>query len=76
MFSRYLVIGLAVVAAVMKARAHAWPETAGLLALALGLTCLRIADTTDRPQLKRVAWFSFAITLVALGIVIQRTFLH
>ena len=76
MISRYFVIGLALVVAVLKAREHAWPETVGLLSLAIGLTCMRVADTTQRPQLKRVAWFCFALTLVAMGSVIQRNFLH
>ncbi len=44
-------------------------------ALALGLTLLRLADTKQQPVLKQVAWFCFAISLVALGIVFQRNYL-
>jgi hypothetical protein len=76
MISRYFVIVLAVVAAVMRARDKAWVETIGLGALALGLTCLRFADSRNQPALKKVAWVLFAITLVGMGIVFQRDYLR
>lgn len=76
MISRYFVIGLALVAAVLRARDHAWIETAGLGALAAGLTCLRFAESRQQPALKKVAWGLFAITLVAMGMVFQRDYLR
>jgi len=76
MISRYFVIGLSLVMAVVRARAHAWPEAIGLTALGVGLIVLRLADTRQQPALKRVAWFCFALTLMAMGIVFQRDFLH
>lgn len=76
MISRYFVIALAVVAAVVRARDHAWVETTGLGALAAGLACLRFADARQQPGLKKLAWALFAITLVAMGIVFQRDYLR
>lgn len=76
MISRYFVIVLAVVAAVMRARDKAWVETIGLGAMALGLTFLRLADSRHQPALKKAAWALFAITLVAMGIVFQRDYLR
>lgn len=76
MISRYFVIVLAVVAAVMRARDHAWVETLGLGALAVGLTSLRLAESRQQPALKNVAWALFALTLVAMGIVFQRDYLR
>jgi hypothetical protein len=74
--SRYFVIVLAVVAAALRARDHAWVETIGLTTLAMGLVMLRLADTRQRPALKKVAWALFAVTLVAMGIVFQRDYLR
>lgn len=76
MISRYFVIVLAVVAAALRARDHAWVETIGLTALAMGLVMLRMADLRQRPELKKVAWVLFAVTLVAMGIVFQRDYLR
>jgi len=76
MISRYFVIGLAAVAAVLRARDHAWAEAVGLGALAIGLVCLRLADTRQQPLLKRVAWVCFALTLMSIGIVFQRDYLR
>lgn len=76
MFSRYFVIVLATVTAVLRARSHAWIEAIGLGALAIGLICLRFADTRQQPLLKRVAWVCFALTLIAMGIVFQRDYLR
>jgi len=74
--SRYFVIGLALVAAALRARDHAWIETIGLLSLAAGLTCLRLADTRQQPRLKKLAWLLFAVTLVTMGMVFQRDYLR
>jgi len=76
MLSRYFVIVLAAVTAVLRARSHAWVEATGLGTLAIGLTCLRLADTRQQPLLKRVAWVCFAITLIAMGVVFQRDYLR
>lgn len=76
MISRYFVIALALVAAVLRARDHAWVETCGLTALAVGLTCLRLAESQQKPALKQVAWTLFAVTLVAMGMVFQRDYLR
>ena len=46
---------LALVAAVLRARDHAWVETVGLSALAIGLILLRVADVKQRPELKKPA---------------------
>jgi hypothetical protein len=74
--SRYFVIFLATVAAILRARDHAWVETIGLGGLAVGLTILRLADTRQQPGLKRIAWFCFALTLIAMGVVFQRDYLR
>lgn len=76
MISRYFVIGLAIVAAVLRARDHAWVETVGLSALAIGLILLRVADVKQRPELKKPAYLCFAFTLVAMGVVFQRDYLR
>lgn len=76
MISRYFVILLSAVLAVVRAKDRAWVEAAGLASLALGLTCLRLADTRKQPELKKVALALFAITLVAMGIVFQRDYLR
>ena len=76
MISRYFVIALAIVAAVMRARDKAWIEVIGLGSLAAGLLCIRLADTRRQPQLKRVAWLLFAVTIVAMGIVFKRDYLR
>ncbi len=76
MLSRYFVIALSLGLAVVRARSHAWPEAIGLATLGVGLICLRLADTKQQPILKQVAWVFFAVTLMAVGIVLQRNFLH
>ena len=58
------------------AETRAWVETLGLGALAIGLTCLRLAESRQQPALKKVAWALFAITLVAMGMVFQRDYLR
>jgi hypothetical protein len=76
MLSRYFVILLATVLAVVRAKDRAWVEATGLASLALGLACLRLADTRQQPQLKKVAMALFAVTLIAMGIVFQRDYLR
>ena len=75
-FSRYFVIALAAGLGIFRATQHAYPDAVMLVTLALGLTLLRLADTQQRPILRQVAWFLFAISLVALGIVFQRNYLR
>ena len=48
MISRYFVIALAVIAAVLRARDHAWIEVAGLGSMAAGLT--RTTDEEERDR--------------------------
>lgn len=72
MLSRYFVIVLAAVTAVFCARSRAWAQAVGLAALAIGLTCLRLAETRQLPLLKWVAWGCFALTLIAVGVVYLR----
>ena len=74
--SRYFVIALAVIAAVMRARDRAWIETIGLGALAAGLVCLRVAESRQQPALKKAAWALFALTIVAMAIVFKRDYLR
>jgi hypothetical protein len=74
--SRYFVIALAVIAAVLRARDHAWIETAGLGALAAGLILLRVADARQQPALKKLAWVLFAVTVAAMAVVFKRDYLH
>ena len=70
MISRYLVIGLALVAAVIRAEQGQWLAAAGLAFLALGLAILKLAAA--RPTLKPLAYVSFAVTVVSLIIVLVR----
>jgi hypothetical protein len=74
--SRYFVIALAVIAAALRARDHAWVETIGLGALAAGLISLRLAESRQQPALKKIAWALFAVTLVAMGVVFKRDYLR
>ena len=76
MISRYFVIAVAIVAAVLRARDRAWTETIGLAALAAGLVCMRLAESRQQPQLKKIAWVLFAFTIVALGFVFRRDYLR
>lgn len=76
MISRYFVIVIAIIAALLRARDRAWVETIGLSALAVGLIVLRVADVKGRPELKKIAFVCFAFTLVAMGVVFQRDYLR
>jgi hypothetical protein len=68
--SRYLVIAMAITAAIVKAGQGALVEAVGLSGLAAGLTALRISTT--RPALKPVAWLCFLVTAIAIVIVVVR----
>ena len=70
MVSRYLVIVLALVAAIIRVQQGQWLAAAGLAFLALGLAILKLAVT--KPVLKPFAYASFAITAVAMIIVVVR----
>jgi hypothetical protein len=56
----------------VRASEGAWVETAGLMGLAAGLICLRVAD--NKPQYKSYAWLCFAVTAIAMVIVFWRKF--
>jgi hypothetical protein len=68
--SRLFVIGLAFVAAALRASQRAWIEAAGLSSLGAGLLVLRFA--AGRPALKPIAYAAFAVTAVTLGIALMR----
>ena len=70
MFSRYLVILLALVAAIIRAEQGEWLAAAGLAFLALGLAMLKLAAA--KPALKPVAYVSFVVTAVTMLIVLVR----
>lgn len=70
MFSRYLVILLALVAAIIRAEQGEWLAAAGLAFLALGLALLKLAAV--KPGLKPIAYASFAVTAVSMVIVLVR----
>ena len=68
--SRYLVIALALGAAVYRASQGAWVEATGLLGLGGGLIALRLSAT--RPQLKPLAYLGFFLTALAMAAIIYR----
>jgi hypothetical protein len=68
--SRYLVIALALGAAVTRMAQGAWVEAAGLLGLGGGLLALQWARR--RPEVKPVAWVGFAVTAVSMIVVLVR----
>ena len=70
--SRPIVILLAFVAAVMRASQGAWLAASGLVALGTGLIFLRVAP--NRPIFRRAAWACFAVTAVAMVIVVYRQY--
>ena len=73
MISRSLVIVLAFLAAGMRASQGAWTETTGLAALGTGLVLLRVAET--RPAFRTYAFTCFAVTAVAMVMVVARNYL-
>ncbi|MDA1305781.1 MAG: hypothetical protein O2917_00790 [Acidobacteria bacterium] len=70
MFSRPLIILLALVAAVYRITTGALVEASGLILMALGLTFLQMAP--KRPALKNAAIACFLATAVVIGFVIYR----
>jgi hypothetical protein len=69
-FSRYIVIALALAAAGMRMAQGAWIEATGLSGLAGGLIALRLAPR--HPPLKRVAYLGFLVTAVTVVVVLVR----
>ncbi|HWB15045.1 MAG TPA: hypothetical protein VG538_01465 [Vicinamibacterales bacterium] len=69
--SRVLVIVLAFIVAGVQARAGAWVEASGLVALGAGLIILHLAQT--RPRVKPLAWLAFAVTAAAMVVVALRS---
>jgi hypothetical protein len=67
MISRYLVILLALIAAIFRAQQGEWLPAAGLAFLALGLALLKLAD--NKPALKPYAFVSFGVTAVVMVVV-------
>ena len=72
MFSRYLVIALALGAAWLRMTQGAWVEASGLTGLAGGLIALRLAPR--HPPLKRVAYLGFLVTAASILVVLVRRF--
>jgi len=68
--SRYLVIGLAFLAAVLRAAQGGLVEAAGLAGLGTGLAILKLAGR--RPALKPIAYVAFLATAVSIAIVLIR----
>jgi hypothetical protein len=68
--SRYLVIALALGAGAFRASQGAWVEAGGLFGLGAGLIVLKLAAT--KPALKPYAYLAFAVTAVAMGVVLYR----
>ncbi len=73
MFSRYLVIALALGAAVFRASQGAWIESIGLFGLGGGLVALKLSAT--RPRLRPFAYAGFLITALSIGAVLYRNYL-
>ncbi len=70
MISRYLVILLAFGAAAMRISQGAVTEAVGLAGLGGGLLCLKLGER--RPALKRFARLGFAVTAIAILLVLLR----
>jgi len=73
MFSRYLVIALALGAAIYRATQGAWIESIGLFGLGGGLVALKLSAT--QPRLKPIAYLGFLVTALAMGAVLYRTYI-
>jgi len=69
-FSRPLIILLALAAAVYRITTGALVEASGLILMALGLTFLQMAP--KRPAMKNAAIACFIATAVVIGFVIYR----
>jgi hypothetical protein len=65
--SRYLVILLALVAAIFRFQQGEWLAASGLAFLALGLALLKLADA--KPGLKPYAFVSFGVTALVMVVV-------
>lgn len=70
MISRYLVIGLAFLAAGLRAAQGGVVEAVGLAGLGFGLAILKLAER--RPALKPIAYVGFLATAVSIAIVLIR----
>lgn len=70
MFSRPLIIILALAAAVYRITTGALVEASGLILIALGLTFLQMAP--KRPALKKAAIACFLLTAAIIAFVVYR----
>jgi hypothetical protein len=68
--TRYLVIALALAAAVYRASQGAWVEAIGLAGLGAGLVVLKLAAT--RPALRPFAYGAFLVTAISIAVVLFR----
>jgi hypothetical protein len=66
--TRYLLIALALGLAAYRARQRAWLPAAGLLAMAIGLIVLKLAER--RPGIRPVAYVCFAGTAVTIAVIL------
>ncbi len=73
MFSRYIVIALALGLSVYRATQGAWIESAGLFGLGAGLVMLKLS--ASRPALRPFAYLGFVITAVAVAASLYRLYL-
>jgi hypothetical protein len=67
MISRYLVILVALIAAIFRYQQGEWLAASGLAFLALGLALLKLAD--GKPRLKPFAFLSFGMTALVMIVV-------
>ena len=71
MFSRYLLIALAIGVGCYRAFQGAWLASGGLFALAAGLVVLKLAERT--PRLRPLAYVCFLATAASIAVIlIQR----
>jgi hypothetical protein len=70
--SRYIVIALALGVAMFQASRGNYVESAGLFGLAVGLGLLRFAP--KQAPYRRLAYVCFAVTAVAVSLVIFRRY--
>lgn len=70
MFSRYIVIALAIGLTVFRLSQGEYVAAAGLAGLAGGLIVLQLAPS--RPALKPLAWVGFGITFLSMVVVYLR----
>ncbi len=73
MFSRYLVIALALGAGIFRVTQGAWIEALGLFGLGCGLIVLKLSAT--RPALRPLAYLGFLVTALAMGAVLYRNYI-